>query len=399
MNKKILISGASIAGPALAYWLHKYGFQPTIVEKSPILRGGGYKVDIRGVAIKVIEKMGLIQEIRQNDTNMRGGTYVNKENKPLATMSADIFNLRSEGDAEVMRGNLANILYHHTKDDVEYIFGDSISSIAEDDDGVIVTFEKGEPRTFDLVIGADGLHSNVRKLVFGDESPFINHLGFYVATFTIPNYLNLDQWELYFHAPEKVVSIYSTKKQAEAKSFFAFKSPLPSYDHHDKEQQKGLLADAFSGVGWQIPQLLMYMDDTEDFYFDSMSQVEMDHWSIGRTVLLGDAAYCGSPASGQGTSMALVGAYVLAGELASSSGDHHLAFTRYESKMRNFVQKNQQLALDLIDDFIPKSKTQIFFRSQMIRLLPYLPGKKLILGKMLDQVEQAANAIFLEDYT
>ncbi|WP_211227727.1 hypothetical protein [Shimazuella kribbensis] len=199
--------------------------------------------------VEVTDRMELITEIRQNGTNMRGGSYVNNANKPIATMSADIFNFRQENDVEIMRGDMARILYHHTQNDVEYIFGDSISSIEQDDDGVYVTFEQSDPRTFDLVVAADGLHSNVRNLTFGDESQFTQHLGCYAAIFTIPNYLDLNQWELYFSAPGKSVSIYSTKLESEAKVFFAFKSPLLSFDHRNKDQQKKILADAFAGDG------------------------------------------------------------------------------------------------------------------------------------------------------
>jgi 2-polyprenyl-6-methoxyphenol hydroxylase-like FAD-dependent oxidoreductase len=397
-NRNVLISGASIAGPALAYWLSRYGFTPTVVERAPALREGGYKVDIRGVAINVCERMGILDDIRRASTNMQGATYVNDANKPIATMPADIFNGRVEGEDEIMRGDLARILYERTHHDVEYIFGDSITSLEQGEDGVRVTFEHSAPRTFDLVVGADGLHSNVRALTFGDEAQFTRHLGAYISIFTTPNDLKLDHWELYHNDPGKLVCIYSTGEKAEARCFFLFNSPPLHYDYRDSRQQKKLLAEKFAGDGWQIPKLLKTSWDAPDFYFDSISLVEMERWSSGRVVLLGDAAYCASPLSGQGTALALVGAYVLAGELAAAQGDYQTAFAHYESEMRGYVQANQQFADGAIKTFAPQSQMQIWFRNQMMRILPYLPWKGLIVGKITQEIQRAANAITLKDY-
>lgn len=397
-NRNILISGASIAGPALAYWLSRYGFRPMVVERAPALREGGYKVDIRGVAVDVAERMGIMDDIRRASTNMRGATYVNSANKPVVTMPADFFNGRVDGEDEIMRGDLARILYERTHHEVEYIFGDSITSIEQGDEGVRVTFERGAPRTFDLVVGADGLHSNVRALTFGDESQFIRHLGAYISFFTTPNDLNLDHWELYHSSPRKLVCIYSTGKDAEAKCFFLFNAPPLHYDYRDSERQKQLLAEAFAGDGWQIPQLLKTSHDASDFYFDSISLIQMERWSSGRVVLLGDAAYCASPASGQGTGLALVGAYVLAGELAAAAGDYHTAFACYGQEMRGYVQANQQFAIGGVKEFAPQTRMQAWFRILMLKVLPYLPWKNLIIGKIMQDLQRVTRAITLKDY-
>ncbi|GHO48236.1 FAD-dependent monooxygenase [Ktedonospora formicarum] len=396
-NKHVLISGASLAGPALAYWLSRYGFQVTVVEKAPALRESGYKVDIRGVAVDVVERMGMLADVRQASTAMRGGTFVNSDNKPLATMSADFFNGRTERDDEIMRADLSRILYERTQDQVEYIFADSITSMLEDEGGVQVTFGSGIQRTFDLVVGADGLHSNVRKLAFGDEAQFIHQLGAYVSIFTTPNFLNLDHWELYYYAPGKFVSQYSSHDSSKAMNFFFFHSPALTYDYHDSEQQKQILAKAYVGAGWEIPRLLDYARVAPDFYFDSISLIKMEHWSRGRTVLLGDAAYCASPASGQGTGLALVGAYVLAGELVTASGDYQTAFARYEQAMRGYVAVNQKLA-GAVKDFVPQTQSEIWLRTQVLRALQYLPWKSIIGGKMMRDTQEAANAITLKSY-
>nr|BBH87775.1 FAD-dependent oxidoreductase [Thermosporothrix sp. COM3] len=397
-NRRILISGASITGPTLAYWLSRYGFQPTIVEQAPTLREGGYKVDIRGVAIDVIEWMGLLPAIRQASTQMKGGTYVDSRKRPVASIPADILNYREGRDDEVVRGDLSRILYEHTRDDVEYLFGDSITAIEQHEDGVQVSFRHAAPRTFDLVIGADGLHSNVRTLAFGDEAQFIRHLGAYVSIFSTPNFFQLDHHELYYPLPGKIVGSYSAHDTEDAKAFFYFMSPQLTYDYRDYQQQKQLLVEQFAGEGGIVPQLLEVVWDAPDFYFDSLSQIYMDYWSAGRVVLAGDAGYCASPASGQGTSLALVGAYVLAGELAEAHGDYRTAFARYEDVLRGYVTANQNLGAQGVGDSIPRTRIEIGLRTLMLRLLSLLPRQRSLVGKMSQATQQAANAIKLKHY-
>ncbi|GCE28334.1 FAD-dependent oxidoreductase [Dictyobacter alpinus] len=397
-NKNILISGASVAGPALAYWLSQYGFNPTVVELSSELRKGGYKVDIRGVAVEVAERMGIMQDIRNASTNMKTSTFVDGKSKPLATVSANFLEGRAEKDDEIMRGDLAHILYERTQSAVEYLFGDSIAAMEQDDDGVTVTFESGTTRTFDLVIGADGLHSNVRRQAFGDESQFIHHLGAYISIFSTPNFLHLDHQELYYNSPKKLTCIYSARENTQARALFIFNAPPLSYNHRDSEQQKQILTSTFADTGWQTPRLLEMAQEASDFYFDSMSLIQMEHWSTGRTALLGDAAYCASPASGQGTSMALVGAYVLAGELAEAGGDYHTAFARYESAMRSYVEANQQFALRAIKGFTPRTSAHLWFQNQMLRLFTFLPLEGLILGQIVKAMEKISTTITLKDY-
>jgi 2-polyprenyl-6-methoxyphenol hydroxylase-like FAD-dependent oxidoreductase len=395
MNGDVLISGASVAGPALAYWLRRYGFNPTVVERAPALREGGYAVDIRGAALDATERMGILAEVRQASTSMRGMSYVDDANRRLASMRADL--LGGSGvvaEVEILRGDLTRILAWATRGGSEYVFNDSITDISQVDDHVNVTFEHGEPRTFDLVVGADGLHSNVRTLVFGDESRFIRDLGYYVAIFTVPNHLDLDHWELFYNVPGKLAGMYSARDNTEAKALFYFASPPLHYDRHDTAQQQKLLLEAFAGEGWEVPRLLEAMWDAPDFYFDSVSQIHMDSWSNGRAVLVGDAAYCASPMSGQGTSLALVGAYVLAGELGAAAGDHRTALARYEQRMRGYVERNQKSATRNAMGFVPRTRWQIWFRNQNVRALPYLPWKGVITGGP----QKTARAITLDDY-
>ncbi|UZJ30888.1 FAD-dependent monooxygenase [Streptomyces endophytica] len=400
MPGTVLISGASVAGPALAHWLHRYGFSVTVVERAPALRTGGYKVDIRGAAVEVADRMGILEDIQRASTDMRNGAYVKDDGTRVATLPAAIFGARTGRDDEIMRGDLARILYERTRTDVEYVFGDSIASLTPtaDGSGVEVTFERGAPRRFDLVVGADGLHSTVRRLAFGPEEQFLRHLGTYLSAFSMPNELGLDREELYYAEPGRLVCAYSSAGDPAAKGLLAFRSPRLSYDHRDRAQQLALLETAFAGAGWRTARMLEAARSAPDLYFDGLHLVEMDRWSRGRVVLLGDAAHCASPASGQGTGMALVGAYVLAGELAAAGGAPEVAFARYEEEMRGYVAVNHELARKFAREMTVDSRWGIRLRHLMLRMLPHMPWKNAVAKKIAEDVQRGARAITLKDY-
>ncbi len=399
MTKTILISGASVAGPALAWWLHHHGFRATVVERAPSLREGGYKVDIRGVAVDVVRRMGLLDEVHAASTDMRGAAFVNKRGKEIATLDADTFGFRHGDDTEILRGDLAKILYDATREDTEYVFGDWITGLDERADGVHVTFAHGTPRRFDLVVGADGLHSGVRALAFGPEEDFLRRFDAYISISTVPNTFGLDRWELLHSAAAgKMVNVYSTARADDAKAAFWFSAPPLAYDRRDVDGQKDLVADQFAGLGWETAALLDAMREAGDFYFDPVCQIVMDRLSAGRVTLLGDAGYCPSPASGQGTSLALAGAYVLAGELAAA-GDHTVAFAAYEREMRPYIEKNQALAKTALRGILPQSRAFAWFNTRMIKLMPHLPGRNRVLEQMARPVREAANALVLKDFT
>jgi 2-polyprenyl-6-methoxyphenol hydroxylase-like FAD-dependent oxidoreductase len=389
-NKSVLISGASVAGPALAFWLGRYGFHPTIVERAPAVRPGGYAVDFRGASVRVLERMGLLSEVQRRQTRIGAITIVDRDNKKVASMP-DGF---TSGELEILRGDLAGIFHEATRETTEYIFDDSIASMKESEAGVDVVFERGGQRRFDLVVGADGLHSKVRSLAFGEEANFVRYLGYYVSIFTIPNYLNLDRRGLYYGTLGKKVGIFSGGDQREAKASFFFATEPLEYDRRNMEQQKRALRDHFQQEGWEVPRLLQIMETAPDFYFDSISQVKMNRWSAGRSVLLGDAAYCASPLSGMGTGMAVVGAYVLAGELAEANGDYALAFERYENLMRDFVKKCQGIADGGTDWFVPRTRLRLWLSNQMWKILPYTPCKNL----MIEVPLKIGNSISLKEY-
>ena len=387
--KTVLISGASIAGPALAFWLHRYGFHTTIVERAPALRPGGYAVDFRGAGMEVLRRMQIVDEIRRFETRTGKVTMVDAQNRKVASMP-DGF---TSGELEIMRGDLANILYIATKNSTEYIFNDTITGLTQGPDGVDVSFSRSPARRYDLVIGADGLHSNVRNLIFGEEAQFLHELGLYIAIFTTPDFMHLGGDALYYGTLGRRVGLFGVARKKEAKASFFFASEPLHYDRRDIRQQKQILKDKFSGLGWQVPQLLQYLDSTSDFYFDSVSQIRMDTWSRGRITLVGDAAHCASPMAGLGTTMAVIGAYVLAGELHAAGGDHTHAFPRYETIMREFTANCQKLAGG-IDWFVPTTRLKQWMSNQVWKILPYTPWK----NTMIKLPTKLANSITLKDY-
>ncbi|MGW2154966.1 FAD-dependent monooxygenase [Nonomuraea sp. NPDC001699] len=388
--KNVLISGASIAGTSLAYWLRRHGFTVTVVERASAIRTGGYKVDIRGAALDVIRRMGLLDAVTARATGMRVATHYDGKGRPVATMDAGLFGGREGEDAEIMRGDLNELLYDLTRDDAEYLFGDSVTAVA--DDG-LVTFEHAEPRRFDLVVGADGMRSNIRKIAFGADDQYVRDLGYYVSICTVPNTLGLDREEAVHAAPGRTANVYSTRRDGAAKALFMWASQPLSYGHRDVGRQKDLLAEAMTGVEWEVPALLGAVREADDFYFDSVSQVHMDQWSKGRVVLLGDAAYCASPASGQGTSLAIVGAYVLAGELARGGGA-----AGYEREMREFVRVNQELGPANVRGMVIGSRLALWFQLRMLKLMPHLPGKDKVIERVAGAIHRAATAIRLKSY-
>ena len=384
----ILISGASVAGPALAHWLNHYGFSTTIVERTPHLRGGGYAVDFRGdVHLGVLAKMGILDEIRHRQTSAVDLTYIDADGNALATMPSCVFS----GDVEILRGDLAQVLYEATRSSTEYLFGDSIRSISQGTDGVDVTFDSGLMRRFGLVIGADGLHSNVRRLAFGDERQFVKDLGLYVSIFSVPT---AGRTGVLYSVPGKTASLYAAGPGADPIAALFFTASQTTFDYRDTDAQKALVASAFTGAGWQCDALVQAMYDADDFYFDSTNQVIMDRWSTGRVALIGDAGYGAGP-GGNGTGTAVVAAYVLASELAGANGDYATAFGNYERILRGYVAGGQKQASGGNDFLAPATWKKIKQRNRFFNMLKYLPIKGLI----KHMATKTATAIELPDYT
>jgi 2-polyprenyl-6-methoxyphenol hydroxylase-like FAD-dependent oxidoreductase len=396
-DTKVLIVGAGIAGTALADRLRRHGATPTVVERAPGIRPGGYKVDIRGAALDVVRRMGVLDDVRRLRTDVRGGSVVDATGRRVASLDGDTFGGRRHDDAEIRRGDLSRILYDLTRDRVEYIFGDSIAALAPEASGRRVTFAGGARRHFDLVVGADGLHSQTRALAFGPEDRYVRDLGYSIAAYSVPNHLGLDRWELTYVAPGRTAMMYSTARDAQATALFLFATPpgASGADRGDRAAAQRLLAQAYADESWEVPRLLDAMAEAPDFYLDSMSQVHMDRWSRGSVALVGDAAYCASPASGQGTSLALVGAYVLADELAHAT-DHATAFAAYERRMRPFVGRNQRLGPANVKRMVLRTRRQVRMSMAVLGLIGRLPGRDRIMAKAVEPISRAANAITLE---
>ena len=345
-STRVLVAGASIAGPALAHWLRRRGAEVSVVERAPQLRPGGQAVDARGVAREVIRRMGLDAAVRAARTETAGAYTVDVDGKVLETFRAD----DDGGDGyiaeiEILRGDLSQVLYDDTRDSVEYVFGDRIAELTQDADGVDVAFAGGGRRRFDLVIGADGLHSALRAMVFGPHERFIGHLGLVLAFYSMPNEFGLDRWLIDYQDQEsgRSAGLRPIQDATRAMAMFYFASADFDVDYRDVAAQKVLLRERMAGLGWLTPDILAHLDDTPDFYLDQVAQVVMDRWSSGRVGLLGDAAFCSSPFSGGGTGLALVGAYLLAGELAAAGWDPQAGFAGYEGRMHSFVEANQEI--------------------------------------------------------
>lgn len=347
---RVLISGASIAGLTTAYWLARYGFKVMVVEVAPHLRAGGQALDVRGPGLEVAERMGILATIRDRRTKLTGFSQVDSTGKEtLRSTERTLTGGRFDSpDVEIMRDDLCHVLYEAGEHQAEYLFDDSIASLTQDESGVDVTFDTAAPRRFDLVIGADGLHSLVRKLTFGPEKQFIRRLGnSYVAVFGMPNFLGLERWEVMYQHEDASVGamVMGLRKEANARAYVGFMTPEPiDYDYRDIEAQKRLVADRVASGGWVLPQIVEHMMRAPDFHFDSISQIRMDRWSQGQIVLVGDAGYSVALATGQGTTVAMVGAYVLAGELAAHKDDLVAGTASYEDALRNYVLRNQDAA-------------------------------------------------------
>ncbi|MFF8593180.1 FAD-dependent monooxygenase [Streptomyces sp. NPDC015220] len=387
----VLISGAGVAGPALALNLARYGARVTVVEKASALRGGGFAVDFRGhVHRKVLTDMGIWDEIHARQTRMGPQSVVDADGSRRVDLPAEMMS----GDVEIFRGDLARIMYERTEDRAEYVFGDSVTSLTETPDGVEVAFERGAPRRFDLVVGADGLHSATRRLVFGDESRHLRFLDHYVAGFEVPNHLGLDRTGLLYSEPGRCVCVNNYDGDPDrAGALLVFRSEELTYDRRDTAAQKRILAERFAGMGWEAPRVLEALREAEDLYFDAIAQIHVDRLTKGRVALLGDAGY-GATMGGMGTGVAVVGSYVLAGELALAGGDHRTAFAGYETRIRDFAKGCQKISGNAGPFFAPPTERRIRSRDRMYRLL----GSRLLAGFFKRLTEKAATAIELRDY-
>jgi 2-polyprenyl-6-methoxyphenol hydroxylase-like FAD-dependent oxidoreductase len=394
----VLISGAGIAGPALAFWLTKGGYRVTIVELADGIRPGGQTVDLRGAGGAVVDRMGLIDQMHQRSLDQRGVAWIKADGSRRAEMPVTAFNGNGlVSKLEILRGDLVDVLYQATKDHTEYRFNTRIEDLSQDRDSVVARLSDGTTVTADLVVGCDGPHSAVRRMVFGEDEQFVKPLGGYNAWFTAPDTVGLDGWYLMYQAPGLNASMRPSHQPSMCKAGLAFRSEPVAYDRRDADEQRTLLTNHFAGAGWESDALLSAAADADDFYFDAFAQVHMPTISQGRVALVGDAGYCASPLSGMGTSLALVGAYILAGELGSGSsrdsGGIGTALARYEELMRPYIDRCQDLP-NGIDGYLPKSASDIAVTAQVMKWMQRWPFRSFAEKKWFT----TADAIELPDY-
>ncbi|GAA4311568.1 FAD-dependent monooxygenase [Actinomadura luteofluorescens] len=373
-KREVLISGAGITGLALAFWLNRHGLAVTVVEKAGTLRSGGYPIDVRGSALEVVRRMGILQRLRDAHVDLRRLTFLDGDGGEVASVDPHaVTGGVADRDLEVRRGDLTDVLYAAVSDDVEILFDDSIATLDQSGHGVDVTLHGGGARTFDMVFGADGTHSRTREMLFGPEERFHRYLGYCFAVFTMPNTFGLSHETVMWNTPGRAAALYAVGDDDEVHAFLNFARQRPPSDAwRNPEAQREMVAAVFADAGWEVPSMLDALRDTSDLFFDGVGQIRMPRWSSGRVALVGDAAYAPSFLTGQGTSLALVGAYMLAGSLAGR--DHTAGFATYERDTREFVTLNQDLVGEGGAALFPTTAQALEQRNERLRKLGATPA-------------------------
>ena len=384
---RVLIVGAGIAGPTLAYWLERLGHEPTLVEWAPELRRGGYVVDFWGAGFDVAERMGIVGELRRSGYHLLEARAVDRDGRQIASFEPSAFVGSGDRYVTIARSDLASAVHRALGERVETVFGDTVEALDDDGSRVSVTFRSGARRSFDLVIGADGLHSRVRHLAFGAQGHFENRLGIVVAAFDVAGYRPRDELVAVMHA-DVGFQLLRMSLHDDATMFLVTLRDSGDVPLDRPREQQALLRRRLADAGWEAPAMLDAMERARTFYFDRVSQIRMPSWSRGRVALVGDAAACPSLLAGQGSALAMVEAYVLAVELARADGDHAGAFARYHARLAPLLRSKQDAATGLELAFAPRGRVQLAVRNMLFRLLalPHVPD--LVMGRSLrDAVE------------
>ncbi len=388
---RVLISGAGIAGPTLAYWLLRYGFKPTLVEEAPRLRTGGYIIDFWGLGFDIAEKMGIVPALLRSGYFVEDVKLVDAAGRRVGGFSAAVFKQATKGRyTSLPRGELAAELYRTIEGRVETIFGDRITEIVDASAGARVKFERSAPRDFDLIVGADGLHSNVRRLMLGEQASGETYLGYGIAAFEVPGYRPRDELTyVSYSRPGKQVARFAMRDDRTLILLvFARDEAAGSRDEGARggagiTAQRRELHKLFDDAGWECAQIMAAMDTCESIYFDRVSQIHLDSWSAGRCALIGDAAACPSLLAGQGSALAMLAAYVLAGELQRAKGDHCAAFAAYERRLRPFIEAKQKAAAQFASAFAPRTELGIFCRNLITKAMRLPFVAELAIGRSL----------------
>jgi len=365
-NKTVLISGASIAGLTMAYWMNHYGYKVTVVEIGSAPRMGGTPIDVRGDALDTAKRMGILKELRKAKLPSMGLEFLNADDKVEGTMLVDEISIRPGEDTEIRRDDLVNILFENAQDGIEYKFSNSIKELEKSEDSVSVTFADGKHDSYDLLIGADGLHSTVRKLTFGPEEQFTNFLNFYFTIMQVDASFGKVNTGQTFNTPNHMATIYFYKRGF-ADALLAFRAPsVIKYDFRDMEAQKQIVINAFENVGWKIPQLLDVIKNAKNFYFDQGCQIKMPKWTKGRVALIGDASYAPGFPTGMGVTLAILGATALADAIANTES-YDAAFEQYHKSFRPTVDALQATVHDGLSFLLPDTQEAIDARNRQTK--------------------------------
>jgi 2-polyprenyl-6-methoxyphenol hydroxylase-like FAD-dependent oxidoreductase len=390
---KIAINGAGVAGPTLAWWLQHYGHEPVLFERAPEPRSGGYLIDFWGIGYNIAEHMGILPKLHEQGYIVKDLRLLDQNGEPSSVFDFDALHTVTEGRyLSIARSEIAATIYQAC-DNVETRFGTHVTGIEEFEEGVTVELSDGTKENFDLVVGADGLHSKVRSLVFGAEEQFEAQLGVNVIAFTLPGHGYRDN--------SSYVSYPSLHKQMgrislrDGKTLFicTFRTALLEQANVDVTDKKAVIRALFQDVSAEASTVLERLDDVEDFYFDRVSQIKMPHWTQGRVALVGDAAACASLLAGEGTGLAMTEAYVLAGELHRAQGNYALAFQNYEKRLQEFLQDKQKMALDMLAFFTPESSFQMFLTRMLFKLSSFQFLSEFFIRRMM------RDDIIIPDYT
>ncbi|MFE7800944.1 FAD-dependent monooxygenase [Nocardia sp. NPDC057440] len=385
----VLVSGGGIAGNAVALQLLRAGIRTTVVERAPEPRPGGQAVDLRGPSREVAGRMGLMPGIRKYQLDERGMAYVDENGREFARMPAEMFDGKGPiAEIEITRGDLNQVLLTELATagrELDYRYGDWIEGLEQDDAGVVVGFASGATERFDLLIGADGVHSATRRLAFGPEEQFATYLGGYTSFFTIPTPAGAEPgWFKMHSVPRAAVGIRPDAEPATSKAIITMRTAADPALRRDVAAQHELIRTMLAEAGWETPAVLSAMATTPDFYFDELARIDMPSLTAGRVSLLGDAGFCGSPMTGMGTAMAIVGAYVLAGEIAATPDDLAGALARYETVVTPFLAKAKELPGGGIKMMLPNSRLGTKMAHASMKLMTSRLFKPLIMKMMTD---------------
>lgn len=394
MSQRVLVSGAGIGGCCLAWWLERYGYAVTLVEQATAPRDGGYVIDFWGLGFDVAERMGLLESLRRRDLDIHEFLVVDATGRKVTGINQEILQSLTNGRLmSLQRSAVALGLYDMIRERIDFRLGDSILDLQDGPRGVDVQFRSGGAETYDLVFGADGLHSAVRRLVFGDEQRFERFLGYYVAAFSAPGYPHRDPHRYITYArPGRQIWRVTLDEDICVFLLLIAEADGEAFPVHDAAAEKQILTRLFADAGGEAPEVLAALQSAGDLYFDRVSQIEVPRWTQGRVALLGDACACPSLLAGEGSAMAMAEAYTLAGELHAAAGNYAEAFAAYERRLRPYVERKQKGARGFASSFVPKSAFGLWLRNLSLEATSRLGLTKLLFGAQL------GDPMRLEDY-